>query len=114
MKQGIANPFNLLRARLEGRVEQCGACLADEVEAASDEDGGRSGVCRNARSLQGGEEVFVFADLCAVAIAWQCLVELAATEGARAVDGAEMNFSGDRREEREHTADVFGTDGGKK
>lgn len=42
------------------------------------------------------------------------MVKLAATEGARAIDGAKMNFLGQRRKESEHTADVFGTDGGKK
>jgi hypothetical protein len=88
--------------------------LADEVEAASDEDWGCGGGCRNSRSLEGGEEVFVFADVSAVAIARKCLVKLAATEGARAIDGAEMNFLGQRRKECENTADVFGTDGGKK
>lgn len=94
MKQGIAIPFTLLRAGLEGRVEQGGAGLADEVEAASDEDGSCGGVCRYARSLQGGEEIFVFADVCAGAIARKCLVKLAATEGARTIDGAKMNFLG--------------------
>lgn len=99
MRQGFAIPFSLLGAGLECRVEKGGSGLADEVEATSDEDWRWSGCCRNLRSLEGGEEVFVFADVSAVAIARKCLLKLVATQCARAIDGAEMNFLGYRSEE---------------